>query len=426
MHINGYKKRVIDSVIKKYLETFGAVCVEGPKWCGKTWASRNQAASEFLVGNPAGNFQNRRLAELDISMAFKGEAPHLIDEWQEIPALWDATRSFVDENGTKGRYILTGSSTPKEKGIMHTGTGRIASIRMQTMSLFESEESEGCISLKDLCENRTIPVQPVHNPDLITIAEWIVRGGWPGALDIPVKEAIRIPREYIKQVIQKDIHSIDETKRDIHKVELLLRSLARNESTTTANATLCADIKGVESETVDPDTVSNYLNALARLFIIDNQKPFGASIRSSIRVKQAEKRHFCDPSLACALLKLTPERLIADLQFMGFVFESLVDRDLRVYASSFGAEVLHYQDYKDNEIDTVIEMEDGEWAAVEVKLGAHQEEEAARHLLRIRDAFVKDKAARVPKSLIVILGKSSAAYTRKDGVHVVPLSALRP
>lgn len=426
MKIDGYRKRVIDDVITRYLRVFGAVCVEGPKWCGKTWSSRNQAKSEYLVGSPDGNFQNRRLAELDVNVVFKGETPHLIDEWQEVPAIWDATRAHVDESGEKGRYILTGSSTPNRKGVLHTGTGRIATIRLHPMSLFESGDSEGTVSLKALCENKSLPVTPTRNPELQQIAEWIVRGGWPGALGVPIEDALMIPRDYISQVEELDIHRIDNVQRDVHKVDLLLRSLARNESTSVSVATLCSDIAGVDHEKIDSDTVSSYLNALTRLFVIENQKPFHPNIRSSVRVKQSEKRHFCDPSLACALLKMTPERVVGDLRFMGFLFEALVERDLRVYASSLGAELYHYQDYAGREIDAVIELENGDWMALEVKLGANQEDEAAAGLIALRDSIVQEKNGRPPKSLVVILGKSSAAYTRKDGVHVVPLSALKP
>lgn len=425
MKIDGYRNRVIDSVLTRYLGVFGAICVEGPKWCGKTWSSRIQANSEFSVGSPEGNFQNRKLAELDVNIALKGETPHLIDEWQEVPAIWDATRAYVDKSGEKGRYILTGSSTPNRKGVLHTGTGRIATVRMRTMSLWESGNSEGVVSLKDLCENRPIGVVQTRNPELLEIAEWIVRGGWPGALGLPVEDALMIPRDYIAQVEERDIHRIDNIQRDIHKVDLLLRSLARNESTTAGISTLCADIAGVDKESVDPDTISSYLNALTRLFVLENQRPFHSNIRSTVRVKQLEKRHFCDPSLACALLKLTPERVVGDLNFMGLLFEALVERDLRVYASSFGGELYHYQDYNGREIDAVIELENGDWAAVEIKLGANQEDEAAASILQIRDEILREKNGRPPRSLIVVLGKSSAAYTRKDGVHVVPLSALK-
>lgn len=426
MQIKGYKERVVDAKILAYLRIFGAVCVEGPKWCGKTWACRRQAKSEFLVGDPAGNFQNRRLVQIDISSAFKGESPHLIDEWQEFPELWDATRAYVDASPEKGKYLLTGSSTPNRKGVMHSGTGRIAAIRMLPMTLWESGVSDGAVSLKELCGNTPLSVIRTRNPDLYEIAEWIVRGGWPGALGLSASDAVHVPREYIAQLEENDIHRIDNVRRDVHKVDLLLRSLARNESTTASIATLCADISGTDGETVDSDTVSAYLNALQRLFVIENQKPFHANVRSSVRVKQSEKRHFCDPSLACAILKLSPERLVGDLNFMGFLFEALVERDLRVYAASFGAQVMHYQDYSNRELDAVIEMENGDWAAVEVKLGAAQEDAAAANLLAIRDAISKDPKGRPPKSLIVVLGRSTAAYTRPDGVHVVPISALRP
>ena len=258
------------------------------------------------------------------------------------------------------------------------------------------------------------------------IAEWIVRGGWPGALDLSASDAVHVPRGYIAQLEENDIHRIDNIRRNVHKIDLLLRSLARNESTTASIGKLCADISGTDRETVDPDTVSAYLNALQRLFVIEDQRPFHANARSSVRVKQSEKRHFCDPSLACAVLRLTTERLVGDLNFMGFLFEELVERDLRVYAASFGAQLMHYQDYSNRELDAVIEMENGDWAAVEIKLGAAQEDAAAANLLAIRDAIAKEPKGRPQKSLIVVLGCSAAADTRPDGVHAVPVSAFRP
>lgn len=243
---------------------------------------------------------------------------------------------------------------------------------------------------------------------------------------MPIKDAMAIPREYIKQVETNDIHRVDEIRRDVHKVDLLLRSLARNESTTVSLATLCDDITEVDFEKVDSDTVSAYLNALSRLFVIDNQKPFHTNIRSKTRVKQSEKRHLCDPSIAAAILKMTPEKLIGDVQFMGFLFESLVERDLAVYADGLGWELMHYQDYQNHEIDAVVEMEDGEWAAIEIKLGAGQEDVAAKNLIAIRDAIAKEEKGHPPKSLIVILGHSGAAYRRADGVLVCPIGCLRP
>lgn len=426
MEISGYRPRAIDARLEMYLRTFGAVCVEGPKWCGKTWTSRRHSASEFLVASPARNFQNRKLLEVDINAAFVGAAPHLIDEWQEFPELWDATRAYVDESKEKGRFILTGSSTPKRKGVMHSGTGRIASLRMRPMTLWEGGCSEGLVSFRDICENRFDGVVQGRAPELIEIAEWIVRGGWPESVGMPIKDAMAIPREYIKQIETNDIHRIDETQRDVHKVDLLLRSLARNESTAVSLSTLCGDITEFDAETVDPDTVSSYLNALSRLFVIDNQRPFHTNIRSKVRVKQSEKRHLCDPSIAAALLKMTPEKVVGDIQFMGFLFEALVERDLAVYAECMGADLMHYQDYQNREIDAVVELEDGEWAAIEIKLGARQEDSAAKGLIELRDAIAAEKHGKPPKSLIVIVGHSGAAYRRNDGVIVCPISFLKP
>ena len=308
---------------------------------------------------------------------------------------------------------------------MHSGTGRIASLRMRPMTLWESGESDGLVSFRDLCENRLGGMVRGRTPELKDIAEWIVRGGWPESIGMPIRDAMSIPREYIRQVENNDIHRIDETRRDVHKVDLLLRSLARNEATTASLSTLCNDITEYDAGSVDPDTVSSYLNALSRMFVTDNQKPFHANVRSKVRVKQSEKRHLCDPSIAAALLKMTPEKVIGDIQYMGFLFESLVERDLAVYAECIGAELMHYQDYLNREVDAVVEMEDGEWAAIEIKLGARQEDAAAKGLIDLRDALAAEKYGKLPKALIVILGHSGAAYRRKDGVLVCPISLLK-
>ena len=312
-----YKPRVIDETVEKYLRTFGAVCLEGPKWCGKTWTSAEHAASEFYVGDPAGNFQNRQLAEMDPSLVLDGEAPRLIDEWQEVPALWDAVRFEIDKSGAKGRFLLTGSSTPKRKGILHSGTGRIARLRMRPMSLYEMGYSSGRVSLEALCNGKLSPCV-IENVSLKLLAELVVRGGWPESLGLALNDAISIPKEYIKAVIENDIDRIDDKKRNKHKFELLLRSLARNEATVASNNTLKNDIKAEDAEDIDIDTVAEYLDVLSRLFLIENQPPFATNVRSRTRIKQKEKRHFCDPSLACALMKLTPDMLINDLNTFGF------------------------------------------------------------------------------------------------------------
>ena len=423
MNKEKYIPRIIDAAVEKYLAAMGAVCIEGPKWCGKTWTSAFHSNSEFLVGDPDNNFQNRALAEVSPALVLEGETPRLIDEWQEVPPLWDAVRYTVDQRGQKGQFILTGSATPKRKGVLHSGAGRIGKLRMRPMSLYESGDSSGKVSLQDLCEGKLTPAI-TGDVDLRTLARLTVRGGWPGNLETDSADISLLPNEYLNAVIDDDVNRIDEIRRDSRKIRLLLRSLARNESTTATNRTLKNDIKEIDDEDIDVETVATYLDIFNRLFLTDNQPPFSAKLRSSVRVKQAEKRHFCDPSLACALLNATPEKLIGDLETFGFLFESLCERDLKIYAESFGASLYHYQDYAGNEIDAVIELQDGGWCGIEIKLGANKIEEAAANLLHIRDEVVKD-GSKAPSALIVLCGLSHAAYQRPDGVYVIPLTALK-
>jgi predicted AAA+ superfamily ATPase len=291
------------------------------------------------------------------------------------------------------------------------------------MSLFESGDSLGTISLKELCIGN---FSPCLNDEisLLKLAELTVRGGWPGNLNVPAENASIIAKEYITAILENDIYQLDDVKRDFHKMHLLLRSLARNESTTATKKKLENDIKEIDDQSIDYDTLSTYLDVFNRLFLLDNLQPFSSNIRSSVRVKQAEKRHFCDPSLPCAILNATPEKLINDLETFGFLFEALCERDLRIYAESFGANVYHYQDYSNKEIDTVVELKDGRWCAFEIKLGAKQIDSAAANLLDIRNTIAKSNG-KVPDILCVICGMSNAAYMRPDGVYVVPITALK-
>ena len=423
MEREDYRPRLIDNIIDSYLEAFGAVCVEGPKWCGKTWTSSYHCKSEIMLGNPDGNFQNRQLAQMSPSLVLEGETPRLIDEWQEVPQLWDAVRYKVDQSGNKGQFILTGSATPNHKGILHSGAGRIAKLRMRPMSLFESGNSSGDISLKDICEGRIEP-KISGEVDLRKLIDFIIRGGWPANQETTLKQAAYLPIQYIRAVLDDDVYRIDNVKRDKHKMELLLRSLARNEATTVTNKKLKNDIKEIDDEDIDVETVSAYLDVFQRLFLTDNQKPFEAKLRSSIRIKQAEKRHLSDPSLAAALLNATPEMLLNDLNTLGFLFEALCERDLKIYAESFDAELYHYQDYNNNEMDAVIAMPDGKWCGFEIKLGANQIDMAAKKLLKKKNE-IKASGGIAPDSLCVICGLSNAAYQRPDGVFVVPITALR-
>ena len=420
-----YLPRIIDERVKEYLCSFGAVCLEGPKWCGKTWTALHHSRSAVFLGDPAGNFQNRTLAALDPSLVLEGEPPRLVDEWQEAPALWDAVRFRVDQRSERGLFLLTGSATPRRKGILHSGAGRIARLRMRPMSLWESGDSSGKVSLKALCEGRLSPV-PTGEVNLRGLVSLIVRGGWPGSLGLSEREAALVPREYIRAIVENDVYAMDGVKRDAAKIRLLLRSLARNESTTVSNNTLKKDISVKDNEEISPDAVTTYLDIFQRLFLTENQPPFSSRLRSSVRVKQGEKRHFTDPSLACALLEATPEMLLHDLNTLGFLFEALCERDLRIYAESFDAKLYHYQGYDNKEIDAIIGMPDGSWCAFEIKLGANQIDEAAAHLKALERQIREDGSEKTPRMLCVLCGLAAAAYQREDGVYVVPLTALKP
>ena len=419
-----YKHRIIDKSIETYLKASGAICIEGPKWCGKTWASAYHAKSEFLVGDSTNNFSNRMLAELNPSLVLQGDTPRLIDEWQEVPAIWDATRAEVDKRHKKGQIILTGSSTPKTKGIMHSGAGRIVKLRMNTMSLYESGDSSGKVSLFDLC-NGNLTTQLLEEVSLKKIAHLIVRGGWPENINASEDIAHLMPRSYMNTIIEEDINNLDDNvDYSKHKLELLLRSLARNESTTVSDLSLLKDIQQLENNSISRNTMIKYLEALERLFLFNNQPPFSTNLRSSLRIKQLEKRHFSDPAMACALLNITADKLLADLNTFGFLFEALVEHDLSIYAQSFDGKLYHYQDYKNNEIDAVIELANGDWCAFEIKLGAKKIDEGAENLIKVCNEIVKN-GGKAPKVMCVICGLSNAAYTRPDGVFVVPITALK-
>lgn len=423
MEIKEYKKRIVDTKIQSYLELFGAILIEGPKWCGKTWTSKYNSNSEFLVASPSGNFNNKKLALINPELALNGKIPRLIDEWQEVPSLWDAVRGRIDESSTKGQFILTGSASINKDNYIHSGTGRIARLRMRPMTLYESNKSSGLISLYDICYKNASDVY-TGEVDLDSLIEYILVGGWPSSINLNSVNGITVAREYIKSVINEDIFKVDKVKRDKHKVELLLRSLARNESTSVTNSTLRKDIREKDLDDVNIDTISDYLNLLNNIYLTENIPPFSAKIRSSLRVKQSEKRHFVDPSIPSALLNLTRNKLINDLELLGFLFESLVERDLLTYVDAFNAKLYHYQDYKNNEMDAIIELEDGSWCGVEIKLGANQIEEAAHNLVKINNTIIAE-GGQGAKSLIVICGLTNASYMRPDGVYVVPITALK-
>lgn len=420
----GYKERLIERQFDEYMQTFGAVCIEGPKYCGKTWTGRSRSESVAFIGNPANNFQTRTMAQLSPDLVLQGDNPRLIDEWQEVPPLWDAIRFEVDKDSKKGKFILTGSATPNHKGIMHSGTARIGKVRMTTMSLLETGDSSGKVSLKSLFDGQ-LAAQVTGEVTLKQLIYYVVRGGWPGNLGTPELTCGNLAIEYLKAVVDDDMYKVDGVKRDSRKTWSLIRSLGRNESTLVSNNTLRKDIGAMDEIAIDPDTVSSYLDILNRLFLLDDQPAYSTNLRSSRRLLKSAKRHFIDPSLAVAALSATPEMLYNDLNTFGFMFENLCEHDLKIYAEYNGAKLYHFRDDKGNEADAVVEFPDGTWGAFEIKLGANQVEAAASELLAIKRIMEKE-GDNPPKVLCVICGMTNMAYKREDGVYVVPLTALGP
>lgn len=424
---DGYIPRLIDNKIENYLKIFGAISIEGPKWCGKTWTALNHANSVVYLNNTEENFKDKNLAEIDVNLVLNKEYPELIDEWQEVPAIWDAVRFKCDEDAKKGKYILTGSSVPVSSKIHHSGAGRICKIKMYTMSLFESGDSNGDVSLKDLF-NGKVKNKLVNKTELQTLAELIVRGGWPSAINMPIEAAMETTKSYIEAVLDKDIISIDNVRRNKQKMELLLRSLARNECSVSSNSVLIKDIEDVadvssENElNLSRNTLAKYLDVLEKLHLIQNQRPFTYKVRSRLNVGKVVKRHFVDPSLGCAILNITPEKLMNDLNTFGFYFEALCERDLNIYAENIGAKLYHYRENDTGvEVDAIVELSDGEYGAIEIKLGPNKIEEAADSLKRFYNlAEVK------PKFMCIICGLYDAVVKRCDGIYVIPITALKP
>ena len=413
----------MDSEMEAMLRSFGAVCVEGPKACGKTWMSMRHANSAFFVSDPKNNFNNKAVAAMNPEFSLRGEAPHLVDEWQEVPEIWDAVRFQMDCDQAVGRFILTGSSTPQFKGVLHSGTGRIGKLRMRPMSLFESGDSTGEVTLSSMFDG-TMGTVEVEGPDLEGLIGMTVRGGWPMVQGRGIQEAIRFNRGYLKSILDDDLPRLDRVDRNRGKMEALIRSLARNESTMASNSKLMDDMKEFDNETVSENTLGIYMDVLDRMFLLDPQMAFDPNVRSSIRVGKKPKRHLADPSLAIAAMGLTPRMLLEDLNTYGFMFESMCVRDLRVYAQASGGEVYHYRDDSGMEVDAIVEMPDGQWGAFEIKLGQNQVDAAAEGLLAFRDKMAARTARGAPSVLCVIVGMASYAYRRTDGVFVVPITAL--
>lgn len=417
----GYKERLIDKKIEECLKIFGAVSIVGPKYCGKTWTSLAHSKSVKYINSNDKKLYT--LAQMDVNQILVGEYPILIDEWQLIPSIWDCVRRKCDEDKIKGKFILTGSATEKENTIDHSGAGRICKLDMGTMSLFESGESDGYVSLNDLFKNIEFKGHLTKELSLEDIANLIMRGGWPDNMENTPKESQLIVKSYIKDILDKDINEIDGVKRDRNKMEMLLKSLARNESSLASNETLIKDVIENEYDSINKETVGEYLNVLDKLYLIQNQQAFNPNVRSRENVGKTAKRHFTDPSIVCGLLNLNYDKMISDLNTFGFLFESLVERDLRIYSKYNNGELRHFRNNVSGlEIDSIVINEEGEYGAIEIKLGSNQIEEAKTNLLKFYE-----KVDKKPKFMCIICGLWNNVMKDPDtGIYIIPINALKP
>ena len=414
-------KRVIDDHLKTRLRSSGAVLIEGAKWCGKTRTAKEHAASTVYMHDPDLRENNMRMAKLKPSELLKGDTPRLIDEWQIAPILWDAVRFEVDNRGAAGQFILTGSSAVPEEEIIHSGAGRISRILMRPMSLFESSESDGSVSLAALFEQPN-DISGLSEMSLEDIAHCIIRGGWPESVGKDETTAVNRTQDYVNTIAQSDMSAVDGTRRNPKLIMDILRSLSRNTSTTAAMSTIREDVAGAGSEMTEK-TMASYVNALKRLFIVEDVPAWNPAMRSKSALRSSPKRNFVDPSIAATMFHSSSKGLMKDLRTMGFLFESLCIRDLRVYAQAIGGEIYHYRDRTDLEADAVIHLRDGRWAAAETKLGLGDTDEAARNLLRLKEK-VDTENMQIPSFLMVITSFGNA-YEREDGVLVVPIGCLK-
>ena len=420
MKTSNYISRISDKLLGILLESSGAVLVEGAKWCGKTQSSLQIANSAVYLQDPDEGPGYLAMADTKPSLLLEGETPLLLDEWQMAPVIWDAVRFAVDKRALMGQFILTGSATPGANETIHSGTGRIARMLMRPMSLYESSESDGKVSLKDLFDgNKDIAAK--NNLTIEQIAHAICRGGWPAAV-ISGSQSSRIAMNYVDSIINSDVHRVDGVERDPERVRLLLQSLARNISTLATYKTIMDDMQ-VNDASITDKTLSSYLNALRRLFVVEDVPAWQPSLRSRTAIRTANKRQFVDPSIATAALRTNATGILRDFETFGFLFESLCTRDLRVYSQAIDGGVFHYRDKSELESDLIIKLNDGRWAPVEVKLGNKQIEEAAANLIKLSHKVDADKMNQ-PSFLMVLTG-GQVAYRRPDGVLVVPIGCLK-
>lgn len=422
-----YRPRIADNILRNKLSGMGAVLIEGPKWCGKTTTAEQQARSVIFMDDPASRDANLQAAEIDPSIILNGSTPRLIDEWQIAPRIWDAVRFAVDHRDEDGQFILTESAVPpineEDKKRMHTGTGRISRIKMRPMSLWESGDSNGSISLKSLFEGQQLSA--TNDITLERIAFLTCRGGWPRAIFQKPEIALERASDYYDAVIHSDITRTDGSLRNPDRAARLMRSYARLLGSQAPLSAICADMSPSESKPLDVRTVQPYINALKLIFVIEDMPAWNPNLRSKAAIRTSDTRYFVDPSIASAALGIGPDDLLADLNTFGFFFENLCVRDLRVYAEVMHGSVYHYRDSKGLECDAVVHLRNGKYGLVEIKLGGDRLiEEGAENLLKLRDKINTD-SMREPSFMMVLTAVGKFAYRRKDGVYIVPVTCLK-
>ena len=420
-----YKKRIADEVIKKKLKGKGAVLVEGPKWCGKTTTSEELSKSALYMSKPDSVKQNLMLADINPSLLLVGEVPRLIDEWQIAPKLWDAVRYEVDHRNEEGQFILTGSSVPANLDVIqHTGTGRFAWVLMRPMSLFESGESNGSVRLADLF-GAPKQIAAINSLNLQKVAFLVCRGGWPRATFLEDEVALEQAYDYYDAIVNQDISRVDGIKRNAERVKTLMRSYARNQGAQISNATLKADMMANDADSLDEDTVMSYVNALKKIFVIEDMPAWNPNLRSKTAIRTSDTRYYIDPSIGVAALGLGPNDLINDLETFGLLFETMCIRELRVFADALGGAVYHYRDKSGLECDAVIHLRNGNYGLIEIKLGGEDAiEHGATTLKNLANKIDTDKM-KTPAFKMVLIAIGDYAYRREDGVYVVPIGCLR-
>lgn len=416
-----YIPRIVDKVLQNKLEYMGAVLIEGCKWCGKSTTARQFAKSYIEFQDPDKKMQYDKTNKTKPSLFLEGEKPRLFDEWQMYPVVWDSIRMDVDHTGLKGQYILTGSARPAEDSVMHSGTGRISKLLMRPMSLYESGESNGTVSLTDIINGNDI--SGVSNLDFDSLINAMIRGGWPETLNIDGENKYKVSKDYVKSLLSEEIKTVDGKLRSSSKMNAVLKSISRNISTNVSKSTILEDVRSEFVNDVSRPTLDDYLNALEKLYILEYIPATNLNLRSKTPLRISPKLELVDPSLAIATLNLKREDLIKDLNFTGFIFENMCMRDLKIYADAVDARLSYYRDKNDFEVDCILETADGKWGAIEVKLGAGEIPDAVENLTKFQEKVDTDKYGK-PSFLMVLTG-ADYSYKRDDGIYVVSIGNLK-